>query len=111
MLVLALHPQYDLDVDGIASMNVVIIPSLNVTGFIDPYGDDFNVVANEDIYVTVNQTTQDENTLFQINQLQFESASAGLNQVNSDYQLSFIGEYVDSVLRINAKDTCGIVIK
>ena len=78
-------PQYPLEVDGVSSINVAIIPSMDVTGAFDPYGDDLLVRAQDNIAVSVNLSSSESGLLFSLNKLNFYNQVLGLNDIDSNY--------------------------
>ena len=83
------NPEYDLDVAGVSSLNVVIVPSLNVTGFIQPKHDSFTMVAGKNINLEFELAQNASDERLDLNGLKFSETAVGLNEIDSDYLANF----------------------
>ena len=83
------NPEYDLDVAGVTSLNVVIVPSLNVTGFIQPKHDSFTMVAGKNINLEFELAQNASDERLDLNGLKFSETAVGLNEIDSDYLANF----------------------
>ena len=82
-------PEYDLDVNGVSSMNIAIIPSLNVTGFIQPKHQRLSIASNGNIDTSFRLADNKFEQRLNLNGLKFAESIAGINQMDSDYLVNF----------------------
>ncbi|MEK9727466.1 MAG: hypothetical protein VW397_05105, partial [Candidatus Margulisiibacteriota bacterium] len=88
-------PIYPFEVDGTSSINVVLAPSINATGTLVPYSDDFMIRSVGDMTFQLNRSSQEKNQLLKLNNLYVHKTQLGLNDFNSNYFMSFYPYHLD----------------
>ena len=100
-------PAFPLEVDGVTSVNVVISPSINVTGEFVSNKNYLNVLSEQNIYVTLNASAQHTGSLLYLNDMEIKDAFFGLNQLDEDYMMSLyttdVGTHSDMFIQGNTR--------
>ena len=100
-------PTYPLEVNGTTSINVSIIPSVNITGDLDGNNQTLLVESYDDILIDLNTSGVETESLFELNNLTFFSDKFGLNKLNENYFLTLhpYEEQLNSLMRISSAIT------